>query len=93
MAQGRVDASNDAFLSRFASRQERTTHLPERDCELMTENDSIQTPARQTDLKPAQIADRAIACAKVHATRVLRPTRIACRLATAQDLGCTRVQS
>jgi hypothetical protein len=49
-------------------------------------------PEREILYIGARSTERAIKCAKAHATRIQRPSRIACRLATAQDLGCTRAQ-
>lgn len=47
-------------------------------------------PEREIKYVTARSTDLAIRCAKANATLITRPTRVYCRLATAQDLGCVR---
>lgn len=49
-------------------------------------------PNREVKYVAARTQALAISTAKRNAMRVLKPARVFCRLATAQDLGCVRVE-
>jgi hypothetical protein len=50
-------------------------------------------PVTETVYVRARSVEGALGYGKKNATRVKRPHRLTCRLATAQDLGCVRVTS
>jgi len=52
-----------------------------------------RNPEREVKYVGARNSSTAIACARVHAFVVKSPSRVSCRLATAFDLGCVRVEA
>lgn len=49
-------------------------------------------PEREVLYVRARSPSGAVACARRNASRVKTPSRTSCRLATAHDLGCVRVE-
>lgn len=50
-------------------------------------------PQQEVMFIRARNSSGAIACARRNASRVKNPSRVLCRLATARDLGCVRVEA
>lgn len=56
------------------------------------ERGPVKRPEREVKYVGARTRSNAIGCARRNALTVKNPSRVSCRLATAQDLGCVIVE-